>query len=81
MDWTTGLSCCPSLNKFLCACFKKPTLFKIDKYLATMDDCNNDNGQFLQCFHKTIYLKMFEVEKFHSFYGLIGNPMQNVAVK
>ena len=27
-------------------------LLMIYKYLATMDDCNNDNNCLLQCFHK-----------------------------
>ena len=31
----------------VCICRKKLTLFIINKYLATMDDCNNNKGCLL----------------------------------
>ena len=44
LDWTTGLSYFPFLDKFLCLCLESNLYFRICKYLATMDDHNNDNS-------------------------------------
>ena len=48
--WTTGLSFFLFWTSFWIH-FGSP-LFVIYKYLATMDNCNNDNNCLLQCFHK-----------------------------
>ena len=50
LDWTTGLSYVPFLNKFF-NLFLEAHIFKIYKYLGTMDDCDNDNSWLLPCFH------------------------------
>ena len=43
LDWTNGLSYFPLLDKCLVFTFRKKTryTFLVNKYLATMDDCNN----------------------------------------
>ena len=51
LDWTTGLSYFPFMDKFLNS-FLEAYFFMIYKYLATMDECNNDNHCLLQCFHE-----------------------------
>ena len=48
LDWTTRLSYFPFRDKFLCL------FLHFSKYLATMDNCSNDNHCLLQCFHKYI---------------------------
>ena len=52
MEWNTGLDYWTELfsflDKFLCL------FLHFSKYLATMDDCSNDNHCLLQCFHKYI---------------------------
>ena len=41
---------------------KKPVdLFTINKYLATVDDYNNDSSCLLQCFQQYINLKLYIV--------------------
>ena len=46
LDWTTGLSYFPFLDKCLCLFLERSlhvaTPFTINKYLATMNDCNNN---------------------------------------
>ena len=42
LDWATGLSYFPFWDKFLCL------FLHFSKYLATMDDCSNDNHCLLQ---------------------------------
>ena len=51
LDWTTGLSYFPFLDKFLNS-FWKPTFFMIYKYLVTMDDCDNDNS----CLYCSVFI-------------------------
>ena len=55
LEWNTGLDYWTELfsffghiSEFIFGCL----LLMIYKYLATMDDCNNDNHCLLQCFHK-----------------------------
>ena len=50
LDWTTGLSYFLFLDKFLCLCLESNLHFRINKYLATMDDHNDDDSCLLQCF-------------------------------
>ena len=38
IEWNTGLSCFPCLDKFLCS------FLEINKQLAIMDDCDNGNS-------------------------------------
>ena len=59
LDWNTGLSYFPFLEKFVLICRKKHTYFTTSKYLATMDDCNNYKSCLLQCFQQMyIHLKI-----------------------
>ena len=52
LDWTTGLSYFPFLDKLI------PMLCKIVKYLATKNDFNNDNGCLLQCIQQCTKLTL-----------------------
>ena len=49
LEWNTGLDYWTELFSFL-----GQVSLHFSKYLATMDDCSNDNRCLLQCFHKYI---------------------------
>ena len=56
MDYRTDLF--SFFEKIPMLILKKPTLYKTDKQLATMDDCNNDISCLLQCFQQCINLTL-----------------------
>ena len=59
LDLTTGLSDFPFMDKFLCSFSKKPTFLNLaGSWLATMNDCNNNNSWLLQCYQQCISLKL-----------------------
>ena len=52
LDWNTGLDYWTEIFSFfgqVCVviCRKMPTFFTINKYLATVDDCNNNKSCLL----------------------------------
>ena len=88
LDWTTGLSYFPFLDKFLNSFLEAHTFYDLQVYLATMDDCNNENSCLLQCSHKqinkskytledTVYCKLLKVEKFSGFWWIDWQPCEN----
>ena len=55
LEWNNGLDYWIELFSFfgqVSEFILGSLLLMIYKYLATMDDCNNDNHCLLQCFHK-----------------------------
>ena len=55
LEWITGLDYLTKLFSFFGQVSEfifGSLLFMVYKYLATIDECNNDNNCLLQCFHK-----------------------------